>query len=101
MKKIVNGASVDMTQGEIDAFNARVAPVPFSVTPRQMRLALVQSGLMGSVNTYVATLSETAQIEWEYATAVERTNPLIGAAASGLGMTSAQVDDLFRLAASL
>lgn len=77
------------------------APAPAAVTPRQMRLALLQLGLMAQVDAYVATLPAAAIIEWEYATAVERTSPLIAAAAAGLEMTDAEVDGLFSLAASL
>lgn len=101
MKKIVNGQPVDMTQAEITAFNNRTVPIPFSVTPRQMRLALLQGGMMAQVNAYVANLPDVAKIEWEYATSVERTSPLIAAAAAGLGLDAGQVDNLFVLAASL
>lgn len=71
------------------------------VTPRQMRLALVQLDMKAQVDAYVATLDDAALIEWEYATSVERGNPLIAAAQSALELTDAQTDDLFRLAAKL
>lgn len=77
------------------------APVPQSVTPLQARKALRQAGLKAQVDAYVATLSEEAQEEWEYCIAVERSNGLVSNAATALGMSEQQKDDLFRLAATL
>lgn len=76
-------------------------PVPEHVSPLQIRKALRQQGLKSAIDQYVATLSEEAQEEWEYATQIERRHPLIVAAATLLNKTEAEVDDLFRLAASL
>lgn len=75
-------------------------PVPFSVTPLQMRKALRASGLHSLVLTYVAGLDEEAQEAWEYATVIERGNPLIVSAAQSLGKTEEEIDTMFRLAAS-
>lgn len=77
------------------------ATVPFSVTPLQIRKALRQVGLKSAVDGYLATLPEEVAEEWEYALEVRRDNPTLLAAAEVLGMTEAQADDLFRLAASL
>jgi len=76
-------------------------PVPQSVTPLQMRKALRQLGLKATVDAYVATLDEESAEEWEYALAIERTNPQIGKAVTAMGWTTEQTDDLFRLAASM
>lgn len=76
-------------------------PVPASVTPLQMRKALRHLGLKATVDAYVATLDEDAAEEWEYALAIDRAHPLIGAATTEMGWTVAQTDDLFRLAASM
>ena len=76
-------------------------PVPESVTPLQMRKALRHLGLKTTVDAYVATLDEEAAEEWEYALAIERTNPQIGKAVTAMGWTTEQTDDLFRLAASM
>jgi hypothetical protein len=77
------------------------APVPTSVTPLQMRKALRAAGLKPAMDAMLATLPEEVVEEWEYALAIERQNPLLQGAAAQLGMTSAQVDDLFRLAATM
>lgn len=80
-------------------------PVPAVVTMRQARLALLQFGLLAQVNTAVAnmpgTQGDAARIEWEFSSTVERNRPLVQALGAALGMTDAQLDDLFRLAATL
>jgi hypothetical protein len=75
--------------------------VPSVITMRQARLALLQAGLLGSVNTAMEQADQAAQIEWEYATQVIRTDPLVQAMQAGLGMTDADTDALFTLGATL
>lgn len=75
--------------------------VPESVSMRQARLALLGAGLLDSVNAAIASLSQAAQIEWEYATEVRRDSQLVAGMTQALGLTSAQLDDLFTQAASL
>lgn len=99
------------TQEERDAAIAadteakRIAAVPQSVTMRQARLALHAAGLLSGVNAAIASLEEpaktAAQIEWEYASAVERNAGLVPAMAAALGMSDADIDDLFVTAATL
>lgn len=80
-------------------------PVPQSVTMRQARLALHAAGLLSSVDTAIASMQEPAKtaaaIEWEYASAVERNAGLVPAMAAALGMSEADIDDLFIAAATL
>lgn len=76
--------------------------VPASVTPLQMRKALRAAGLKPAVEAFVAALDEDEAVEeWEYALAIERGNPMLSNAAKQLGMTEAQVDGLFILAATM
>lgn len=76
--------------------------IPQSVTMRQARLALLQSGLLATVtNAITASVDETLKIEWEYATEVRRDWVSLDAMAHSLGLTDAQLDDLFTLAATL
>lgn len=76
-----------------------------AVSMRQCRLALLQSGLLTTVNAALAALpgevGENARIEWEYATEVERDWPLVLQLATALGLSESQIDDLFTLARSL
>jgi hypothetical protein len=92
------------TQAEIEAEVARLqarADVPAHVSPLQMRRALRAAGLFDAVSSYVETMADEAREAWEYAVQIERGNALIAAAASVMGKTEAEVDDLFRLAATL
>ena len=80
--------------------------VPKLVTMRQAKLALLQVGMLDAVDAAIASISDdterkTAQIEWEYAQEVERDWPTMLAVTSAMGMTEAQVDELFVLAGSL
>jgi hypothetical protein len=70
-------------------------PVPTSITMRQARLALLNAGLLDTVNAAVAAGSQQAQIEWEFSNEVQRSNPLIAQLTTALGWTTAQVYDLF------
>lgn len=82
-----------------------VRAVPQSVTMRQARLALLQQGLLATVNTAVAAMpgaaGEAARIEWEFSSTVERDRPLVQSLIGALGLTEAQLDSLFLLAGSL
>lgn len=81
------------------------AAVPQSVTMRQARLALLGAGLLPNVTTAINALAspqkEAAQIEWEYSQTVERNRAFVLLLGAALGLTSAQLDDLFRQAAAL
>lgn len=104
-----------MTQTQIDAVNAVYAvhdpnvqpiqPVPEVVTMRQARLALLQNGMLTQVNDAVANIpgaqGDAARIEWEFSSTVERNRPLVQSLGAALGLTDTQLDDLFRLAATL
>ena len=70
-------------------------------TPRQARLALSSAGLYEAVQTAIASGSEEARIEWEYATMIERTSPVIAELQLGLGLTDEALDGLFTLAVTL
>ena len=73
--------------------------VPQQVTMRQARLELLSRGLLDDVEAMIAAAGREAQIEWEYASLVERGNPVIAGVQQQQGFTDAQIDDLFREAA--
>jgi hypothetical protein len=75
--------------------------IPSIVSMRQARLALLQSGLLSTVSAAIAAGGEADQIEWEYAAEVNRNQPLVQNMKAGLGLTDADLDNLFTLAASL
>lgn len=80
--------------------------VPLSVTPRQIRTALVLSGIsLSSIEAIIDSLpspnKEIALIAWEYSVEFQRNNPLINQLAPLLGLSSEQIDDIFILASTL
>lgn len=81
-------------------------PVPSEITPRQSRLVLAKHGLLASVSNAIAAIEDeqqrqVAEIEWEYATRIERSAPWVTALHAGLGLDKADVDSLFIEAATL
>ena len=86
-----------MREDEMRARN----PVPQQVTMRQARLALLSLGLLDNVEMVIAAAGREAQLEWEYAAVVDRSNPAVAAVQQQKALTDAQIDDLFREAAKL
>lgn len=72
------------------------------ISRRQLRLTLVRNGIsLDQVAAMIEALPEglvreEAKIEWEDAGQFERLHPTLLLIASGLGLTDAQVDDLWR-----
>lgn len=79
--------------------------VPASVTRRQARLALLQAGLLETVNATIAAMpspaKERAQIDWDDAQTFDRDNQLLAQMAGALGLNDAALDALFVAAAAL
>lgn len=76
-------------------------PVPDSVTPRQVRILLLQQGLLASVEAMIASQDEATRITWEYALEFRRDDPLLNALAVSLNLSDAQIDQFFIEAAAL
>lgn len=90
---------IDKSPEEIEAEN-RVA-VPFSIAPAQGRIALARRGLLAAIQNAIPTdVENPTRIYWEYAISWERSHPLINQLAAALGLTEAQVDEIFIEAAS-
>lgn len=95
-------------QAALDAEAERLATVwrsDATVSMRQARLALLRAGKLADVDAAIAALpspsKEAAQIEWEYATEVKRTSKLVQSLTPALNLSEAEMDDLFKLAATL
>ncbi len=105
MKKLVDGALIDMTDDEIAAFEASrapgPAPVPAAVSRFQAKAALAQAGLLDDVEAAIAQADATTKLAWSDAMQFERASPTIAALAAALSLASAQVDDLFRQASTI
>ena len=80
---------------------ASTPAIPTSVSPAQARLALHGAGLLAQVEAIVASADVQTQIAWNSASVIERSSPTVGALSAALGLTDAQLDDLFTTAASI
>lgn len=76
--------------------------VPDTVTRAQAKLALLQAGLLATVESAIANgTDEALKIEWADRLEFKRDWPSLNALAASLSITSAQLDDLFILASTL
>lgn len=80
---------------------APIVPVPQSVSPRQIRQALTRTGLRASVEAAVAAGDQDTKDWYEFATAFERSNPVVSALGAALNVSDEQLDALWILADSL
>ena len=78
-------------------------PIPQSVTRFQALAILAAGGYLDTVRTYIATLDQNnvQRLAWENAADWERTSPTLNALAQMLGLTDAQVDELFAAASDI
>lgn len=102
------GTPLDDYEDMIADIESKIVPyeppptvVPSVITMRQARLALHGSGLLDDVEAAVTAADKAAQIEWEYASELHRDWPTLVGLAAALGLTDAQIDDLFIAASQL
>lgn len=94
----------NLTQDEI---NERLPKPPDTCTPRQLRIALIQTGIsLSAIEAQIDGISdlvqrEIARAEWEYALEIKKQHPLVGMIASTLNLNEQQVSDIFGLAVTL
>jgi len=88
-----------------DVQTFKVPPVPVVVEMAQARLALLQAGLLDTVEQAIAAgtgpAGRAAQIEWQFRARVSRSSPIVVSLAKSLGLTAQQLDNLFTAAAAL
>jgi hypothetical protein len=83
------------------------APPPAEVTMRQATLALLALGITdATVEAAIEQIpdlfaKERARIEWRKGGVVQRSSPMVALIATGLALSQAQLDHLFRTAATL
>lgn len=87
--------------GEAWAYGPSADPVPAEVTRFQALAALHNAGLLDLVDDAVSAADPFTRIAWENATGFMRSSPTIAALQAAVGLTSDQVDDLFRSAAQI
>jgi hypothetical protein len=77
-------------------------PVPEIVSRFQARAALMIAGKLADAEAAVAASGDPlTQLAWAEAVEWKRTSPALNALAGAIGMTQADVDELFRTAASI
>jgi hypothetical protein len=78
------------------------APPPVTqITMRQCRLQLLASDLLDDVEALITQADKAVQIEWEYATTVQRDSELVVTIGSELGLTEQDIDQMFKSASVL
>jgi len=95
----LGGEIGDLWDGTVFSKAPRDNPVPEKITPLEARRALRVAGLLSAVNAWIATQPGDTQDAWEYCIEVRRDDRLVANAQDALGLTSEQVDDLFRAGA--
>lgn len=80
--------------------------VPFSVSPRQIRMAMSmtpygEGTLRDTIEATIAAASQEMQDWWNYSTSFERSHEHVNNVAAALGVSSEQVDALWILAGGL
>ena len=83
----------------ISLFNS--ATIPQSVTSMQAKVALLRAGMLDAVQAWINTQSAETQLVWNSTSTFARDSQLLTNAAADLGVTSAQIDDLFTTAATI
>lgn len=78
-----------------------VAEIPASVSDLQFRLALNALNLRAEAEAIVERSSQEFRDYWDRSLVIHRDHPFIVAAAAALGKEAKEIDDLFRLAATL
>lgn len=86
--------------------NPVASPAPQVVTRAQARAALILAGLIDQVQPLIDAIPDSiqralAQNDWDNRQTFERNHPTMLQLASGLGLTSEQLDGLFTQAAAL
>jgi hypothetical protein len=82
-------------------FGPIATAVPRAVTGAQARIALRRAGLRESVEDAVKSSGLDTQDWYAFATTWERESAILGGLAAGMGLSDAQLDDLFREAAAV
>lgn len=69
-----------------------------TMTKRVFALGLKQYGISYSQLKELIATNEDAQLEWDLCVELQRNNPLLDVMASQMGITSVQLDDMFKIA---
>lgn len=76
-------------------------PVPQSVSRFQARAALHLAGLLDDAEAAIAQANPLSRIAWEHANVYRRDSPTVISIGQQLGLSEAEMDELFKTAASI
>lgn len=76
-------------------------PIPLSVTRFQARAALQLAGLLDDAEAAIAEAHPLSRIAWEHANVYRRDSPTLISIGQQLGLSEADMDELFKTAASI
>lgn len=95
--------AVDLTAEEIAALpGPQPEPIPPEVSRFQAKAALALAGKLAAADAVVAASTDAVvKLAWSDATVFKRNSPSINGLASAIGLTQADLDDLFRTAAGI
>jgi hypothetical protein len=74
--------------------------IPYTVTIKQGRLALLEAGYLDVVETAIASGNRADKITWEFSSEINRADPLVANMAIALGLSETDLDNLFLLAST-
>lgn len=102
----LSSESLNTLNNLIESHNSSPIVIIPDVTPRQIRQALLLSGIsLAQIDTAINSLNEPvrslARVEWEYSNMFQRNRPLVGQVAIMLGWTTQQLDTLWLYASTL
>lgn len=76
-------------------------PIPPSVTRFQARAALHLAGLLDDAEAAIAQANPLSRLAWEHANVYQRDSPTVISIGQQLGLSEADMDELFKTAASI
>ena len=71
------------------------------VTMRQARTALLEMGILDSVNSYINSLGEKEKIAWEFSSTLKSSNEIFKNAVLSLNKTEEEIKEFFKIASSI
>ena len=89
----------------LEQVSAKKRPVPKELPQWRVRAILQSEGLLEQVDALIESLpspdGDVVRTAWQYGAAVARHGPTVLSLAPALGLSDAQIDDMFRQAATL
>lgn len=76
-------------------------PGELEVTMSQARTALLEMGMLDSVNLYINSLGEREKIAWEFSSTLKSSNEIFKNAVLSLNKTNEEVKEFFKIASRI